>query len=90
MTFTFSHNPIDILNVKLMNLHEQYTHWVWNRKRHNVKCIICGKVLDSKRDLYSPEECGWGSVDKYTWICHRCLCHRDFRPYIKLIDKVRS
>lgn len=86
MVFTFSNNPIDILNIKLINLHEKYTHWVWNKKHHNVRCVICGDVLDSKSHPYSPEESGWKCVDKYTWICHSCLYHRDFMPYIKLVD----
>lgn len=25
-----------------------------------------------------------------TWICHRCLEHRDFKPFIKEIDKQKE
>lgn len=73
------------------NKYEEFTHWYWNKKHHNVKCHICGEVLDSYKIPYSPEECGWVNIghDKWTrkqWLCHRCDAHRCFPPYIKLID----
>ena len=37
--------------------------------------------------MYSPMQCGWAKLDKYTYICHSCLCHRNFRPYIEQIDE---
>ena len=73
------------------NKYEEFTHWYWNKKHHNVKCHICGEVLDSTKTPYSPEECGWVNIghDKWSrkkWICHMCDAHRNFPRYIKLID----
>lgn len=73
------------------NKYEEFTHWYWNKKHHNVKCHICDKVLDSFKTPYSPEECGWINIgrDKWRrkeWICHMCDAHRNFPRYIKLID----
>lgn len=74
----------------IYNKYEDYTKYIWNRKRYIVKCRICGDILDSKYDKYSPEQCGWKKLknDKYQpWICHQCLSHRNFKPFIHLIDK---
>ena len=86
MTFTFSNNPIDKLICRFYNWRERYTHKVWNKKRHNVRCLICGEYLDSTINKDSPEECGWEHFRGWMWICHRCWGHRNFKPYIKLID----
>lgn len=88
MVFTFSRNPIDRLEVWLMNKHEEYTHYVFNKKPHRVTCKICGAVLSSeKKESPSPEECGWRRIEhKHGWICHMCDAHRNFKPYIDLVD----
>lgn len=87
MVITLSNNPIDQLVCKYYNWYEKYTHKVWNKKRHYTQCIICGDVMDSAKDKYSPEECGWEQIrGQQRWICHMCDSHRNFKPYIKLID----
>lgn len=69
------------------NKYEEYTHYVFNKKPHYVRCGICGEVLSSKNgDTPSPEECGWREFKTGGWVCHRCDAHRDFTPYIKLTD----
>lgn len=74
------------LSCWLENKYEQWTHHVWLSKPHHVNCKICGGTMRSDREKFSPEEAGWKHVD-YFWICHRCLEHRDFKPYIKQIDE---
>ena len=72
------------------NKYEDYTMYIWNKRRHRATCRICGDVLDSRVDAHSPEQCGWKKIrgELYNpWICHRCLCHRDFKPFIDTIDK---
>ena len=88
MVITFSNNPIDKFSVWLMNIHEKFTHYLFNRKPQYVKCIICGEILSSKeKETPSPEECGWRTIGHNRgWICHRCDAHRNFKPYIKLVD----
>lgn len=86
MWLSFIRNPIDKLYCWANNTYEKYTHWYWNKKPHVVECCICGEKLDSRRDKYSPEECGWISMRGGTrWICHQCDSHRDFKPYMDLI-----
>ena len=89
MQFTFSNNPIDRLSCWLHNKKEDLSRVQWLKgKRKEVECRICGKVLDSSKDPYSPMQCGWHKVDKYNnWICHNCFDHRDFRPFIEMIDE---
>lgn len=91
MTFTFSRNPIDMFKCWLYNKREEIGHWRWNRKHHMVRCEICGDILDSKKTVYAPEECGWENLTpSKTWICHRCLCHRDFKFFIKYVDEYEN
>lgn len=66
----------------------------WRHKPHVVECVICGKLLQSKKDYYSPEECGWMKIvdsawgtRKYWWMCHKCFYHRDFKPFVKEADR---
>lgn len=89
MQFTFSNNPIDRLSCWLHNKKEDLSGIVWLKgKQKQVECRICGDVLDSKKDIYSPMQCGWHKVDKYNnWICHRCFDHRNFIPFIEMIDE---
>lgn len=51
----------------------------WRNGRHKCRCHVCGKVLDSKKDKYSPKECGWMRLKDRKiydpWICHSCLEH---------------
>lgn len=78
---------IATIQVKAMNKYEKFTHWYWNRKPHCVTCSICRKTLRSNETDISPEEYGWKCTkDGWNWICHRCLNHRDFKPYIRQTD----
>ena len=87
MEITFSNNPIDRLSTWLYNRYEEYTHYCFNRKPQYVRCKICGDILSSKeKETPSPEECGWKRIDHWWWICHMCDAHRDFKPYIEMID----
>ena len=88
MIFTFDNNPISRLDCFLHNKMEDLSrvHWLMG-KRKEVECRICGDKLDSRKDMYSPMQCGWKRIGKYTWVCHRCLDHRNFRPYIEQIDE---
>lgn len=90
MQITLSKNPIINIKCWLGNEYEKLTQIRWKREHHRVVCRICGDVLDSTKDPYSPEECGWyrlkGRIFR-PWICHKCLCHRNFQPFIKDIDK---
>lgn len=89
MQISISNNPIAKLSCYLHNKKEDLSQLYWiNGKRKKVECRICGRVLDSWKDKYSPMQCGWHKVDKYNnWICHRCFDHRDFSPFIDMIDE---
>lgn len=88
MIITFSKNPIIRFLVWCDNTYEKITHWYWNKSPHHVRCGICGEVITSEEpDSPSPEERGWKCTrDGYTWICHRCECHRFYEPYVQLAD----
>ena len=90
MKLTFSNNPLSKFDCWLCNTYEKFTHWYWNLKPHHVTCKICGEIINSKDDNSpSPEECGWRIIKGsygYGWICHSCDSHRNFRPYVKLVD----
>lgn len=78
---------LDNLYCHAINKYEDFTHWYWNKSPHRVRCIICGDIMNSKKDKYSPEEAGWRSIKGgKRWICHRCDAHRDFKPYVNLVD----
>jgi len=88
MNFVISNNPIDYVKCWLLNKHEDYTQKVWMRKPYKATCKICKDTLRSKECKFSPEQCGWERLeDGYWWVCHRCLEHRDFTPYIAEIDE---
>lgn len=92
MQVTFSNNQINKFQCWLSNAYEKITQIRWNLKRHCIQCHICGEVLDSRVIPYSPEQCGWKRLkDQWykPWICHSCLEHRDFKPYIKMVDEQR-
>lgn len=80
----------ECIDISLANAYENFTYWYWNKKPHHVRCRICGKVKSSIpqiNETFSPEQCGWEQTkDGQFWICHDCLCHRDFKPYIKQVD----
>lgn len=92
MNFTFSRNPIDKFKCWIYNKKEEIAHKQWNKKHYRVKCHICDDVLDSKKIQYAPEECGWHQLKGLykVWICHKCLGHRDFTPFIKQIDEYEN
>lgn len=88
MVFTFNNNPIDKLGCWIANKKEELSRVNWLMGKHKkIECRICGDILDSRKDIWSPEQCGWHKVNKYTWICHRCMDHRNFRPFIEMIDE---
>jgi len=88
MKITLNNNPIDRLSCFFHNKIEELSrvHWLMG-KHKKIECKICGATLDSYRDTFSPMQCGWRKITKYKWICHRCLDHRDFTPYINQIDE---
>ena len=88
MRISMNNNPIDKLSCTIHNKIEELSrvHWLMG-KHKKIECRICGATLDSYRDTFSPMQCGWGKIDKYRWVCHRCLDHRDFRKYISQIDE---
>ena len=92
MLFTFSRNPIDKLYCWWENKKEKIAHKKWNKKHYRVKCFICDDILDSEKTEYSPEECGWRQLKGMykVWICHRCIGHRYFVPFIKQIDEYEA
>lgn len=91
MQFTLSNNPIDKLSCFLSNKREELSGVLWRKgKQKEAECRICRRVLDSKKDYYSPIQCGWHKVNKYNWICHRCFDHRNFQPYIEMIDEAEK
>lgn len=90
MRIAFTNNPIDKLSCWASNKYEEITQLLWNHSHQKVTCIICGQVLDPKKDKYSPVQCGWhrlSRVNKSYQICHQCIWHRDFKPFIKEIDE---
>lgn len=90
MQFSFSRNPIINIKCWLSNEYEKLTQIRWIMKHHRVICHICGDVLDSAETPYSPEQCGWKRLNSEwhkPWVCHTCLEHRNFKPFIKEIDK---
>lgn len=88
MIFTTSNNPIVKLSCYLENKKEELSRVQWLMGKHKkIECRICRGTLDSYKDVFSPVQCGWKQIDKYIWICHKCLDHRDFTPYIKQIDE---
>ena len=86
MKFTISNNPIDKLSCWIYNKKEELSQVKWITGKHKeCECRICGDKLDNRKDMYSPMQCGWVRIGKYTWICHSCLCHRNYRPYVEKV-----
>ena len=87
MRISFYNNPYDRFRCWLANKYEDFTQWFWHSSPHKVKCVICGDEMHSSHDRYSPEQCGWRKIKGGPgWICHICECHRNFEPYMKLIN----
>ena len=88
MQFSLSNNPIDKLSCWMHNKREKLSQVKWIIGKHKeVECRICGDKLNNYIDMYSPMQCGWKRIGKYIWICHSCLDHRNFKPYIEQIDE---
>lgn len=88
MQISISNNPLDKLSCWIYNKTEELSQVRWIMGKHKeCECRICGNKLDNRRDMYSPMQCGWMRVGKYRYICHRCLEHRNFKPYIEQIDE---
>ena len=81
MKITMSNNPFNCLLCSIDNYALEVKNKSGNSGRHKCRCHICGEVLDSKKDKWCPEECGWIRLkDKKIydpWICHSCLEHHD-------------
>ena len=58
MKTTMSNNPIACFLCDIDNYALEVKNKRWNNSRHTCKCHVCGKVLDSKKDKWCPEECG--------------------------------
>lgn len=87
MQISLSNNPINKLSCLVHNKKEELSQIKWIMGKHKeCECRICGDKLNNRRDMYSPMQCGWERVG-HTWICHSCLCHRNFKPYIEQIDE---
>jgi len=89
MRFIFSNNPIDRLSCWYHNKVEEFSQIKWiTGERKQCECVICGNKMDSYKDIFSPMQCGWVKIKgSKKYICHSCLCHRDFKKYISLIDE---
>lgn len=93
MQICFSDNPINKLSCWLYNKYEEFTQFRWQLKHHRIECRICGDVLDSNDTKFSPEQCGWKRLKDQLykpWICHKCLEHTNFKPYIKMIKEAEE
>lgn len=88
MQISMSNNPIDRLSCYIHNKKEDLSGVIWRKgKQKTIKCRICGNILDSHKEQYSPMQCGWHKVSKYSWICHMCFDHRNFKPFIEMVDE---
>ena len=77
---TMSSNIINQLLCDLENFTLKVKNKRWNKGRHRCRCHICGQILDSRKDNWCPEECGWMRLKGKIydpWICHQCLEHHD-------------
>ena len=88
MILSINNNPFDKLYCWAYNKYEDWTQKVWKSKPHHVRCRICGRVLRSDKDEYSPEQCGWRHPKGYGWICHSCDGHHyeHYAERNKLLD----
>lgn len=81
MKITMSKNPIHRLLCNIDNYALEVKNKRWNNGRHKCRCHVCEEVLDSKKDKWCPEECGWERLkDKKIydpWICPSCLERHD-------------
>lgn len=80
MKVTFSMNPIDQFLCDLDNYILKIRNKRWQNGRHRCKCHVCGQILDSAKDKWCPEECGWKRLKENIynpWICHQCLEHHN-------------
>lgn len=79
MVVSFSRNIFLQLYCRIENKIINIDGKRWRNGRHKCRCHVCGKVLDSKKDKYSPKECGWMRLKDRKiydpWICHSCLEH---------------
>ena len=88
MQISLSNNPLDKLDCFLHNKTEELSRVIWLMgEQKKAECRICGDVMDSYKDVFSPTQAGWRRIGKYTWVCHNCLEHRNFRPFIKIVDE---
>lgn len=74
-------NVFGKLICKFNNKVLEFNHKRWNNGVHRCKCHVCGDVLDSREDPYTPDECGWRRLKGKIydpWICHTCLEHHEF------------
>lgn len=81
MIITLSKNPISRILCNIENWILDVKTKRWRNGKHVCKCHICGDVLDSTKDKWCPEECGWKRLENKRmynpWICHSCLEHHN-------------
>ena len=77
MYFTFSsrfscwwHNHVVEKYLDHRAAHKKTYYW----------CRVCKQLYapyfeDNNISKYHPKTCGWGKVDRHSWICHQCLDH---------------
>ena len=87
MKCTFSRNPIKHIFCDLYNLILKRKTKIWRSKRHVCRCCVCGNTLDSTKDKWCPEECGWikliGGRLSGLWICWYCQNTKDYYEELK-------
>lgn len=74
----------------ISNINLRVCDYKWNFAPHKARCVICGKVIKSMDLDYSPKSCGWCRIRSYYgkhFICHKCLAHRNYKPYVKQVDE---
>lgn len=81
MIVSFSNNPIDRLYCYISNTACDIKDKRWRNGRHRCRCHVCGTILNSQKDKWCPESCGWMRLKQKKirdpWICHSCLEHHD-------------
>lgn len=87
MIVYLGNNIFERLLVVFDNWREQHATKIWTKGNYKAVCTICGEIMTSSNSNYSPEECGWDRLKTSgRWICHSCLCHRNYKPYVNLVD----
>lgn len=69
-------NPINQLLCNIENWKEKMIAKRWQNGRHICRCHACGYTLDSAKDKWLPEECGWKRLnDKHIYDIGYVIAH---------------